>query len=78
MLVTLNLSTDPPPLRKNEGRGGLRGGGVVHRLGHTPPPSHHCPKGRTIRKVMGWGGGGGEFSSRRSVFSSSNFLYEFF
>ena len=46
MLVTLNPCTDPPSLRKNEGRGGS-----VHRLGHswnilgncppTPPPSHH-------------------------------------
>ena len=35
-------------------------------------------KGRTIRKVMGEGGGGGEFSSRRNFFSLSNSLYEFF
>ena len=35
----------------------------------------HVVKGRTIRKVMG---GGGEFSSRRNFFSSSNSLYEFF
>ena len=53
MLVTLNLCTEPPPLRTNEetARGGGGGGGAVHRLGHswnilgncppTPPPSHH-------------------------------------
>ena len=34
-------------------------------------------QGRTTRKVMGMGGGG-EFSSRRNVFSLSNSLYEFF
>ena len=34
-----------------------------------------CSKGRTIRKVKG---GGGEFSSRRNIFSLSDSLYEFF
>ena len=33
-------------------------------------------KGRTIRKVMG--GGGGEFLSRKNFFSLSNSLYELF
>ena len=33
-------------------------------------------KGRTIRKVMG--GGGGEFSNRGNFFSLANSLYEFF
>ena len=33
-------------------------------------------KERTIRKVMG--AGGGEFSSRRNFFSLPNTLYEFF
>ena len=37
---------------------------------------YEFPKGRTIRKVMGEGGG--EFSSRRNFFSLSNSLYEFF
>ena len=36
---------------------------------------YEFPKGRTIRKVMGGGGG---FSSRRNFFSLSNSLYEFF
>ena len=35
-------------------------------------------KGRIIRKVMGGGGGEGEFSSRRNFFSLSNSLYDFF
>ena len=59
MLVTVNLSTDPPPLKKNEGRGGLRGGrGCTQARSYPSPKSPFCPKGRTIRKVMGWGGGG--------------------
>ena len=34
-------------------------------------------KGRTIRKVMVGGRGGGEFSSSRNFFLLSNSLYEF-
>ena len=34
-----------------------------------------CSKGRTIRKVMGGGGGEGEFSSRRNYFSSSSIFF---
>ena len=35
-------------------------------------------KGRTIRKVMGGEGGGGEFSSRKNFFPLSSSLNEFF